>query len=96
MKADEAEPPINVEQGLRYFGGDREYFLQTISSFDTVTLNTRMRTLHSAWKAQDYQLCEKESFQLKGGAKYQTKPNIVLLQPKNLKTFARNLKRLQK
>lgn len=62
------EESIDVDQGLRYFGGDHDIFYQTLSSFDTMTLNTSVQSLHRAWKAEDYDIAERESFKLKGAA----------------------------
>lgn len=63
-----AEDSIDVVQGLRYFGGDEDIFYQMLSSFDTMTLNESVVILHKAWKNEDYETVDKESFKLKGGA----------------------------
>ena len=54
--------PINIEQGLRYFGGDKDTFVQQVTAFDNFTLTTRLKSIHRAWKADDYKTIEKDAF----------------------------------
>lgn len=66
-KAPSNDKPINVQQLLRTVANDKDIFNQYLNSFDAITLPSRLKTFHSAWKAEDYRVCKKEAFQLQNG-----------------------------
>ena len=62
------EESIDVDRGLRYYGGDKEIFYQNLTAFDTMTLNDGIQSIHRSWKATDFESCNKTALKLKGGA----------------------------